>query len=237
MDPRLLQALRLLQECARDPDLADADDPAVRLMQEDWLQSSTDILAPWYPQPPRMEARQWRALPEIPDAAWDEYFGAVPAPLSGSPREAGERAPEGRSPFDAAENVSIDWATEAAVSEALYGFVHALGREDVTAALTWVAADYHAMDGDREVTRDALRLQLEALIDARRGRDLQVTLTRVPELVAHPLGVLVNMVVQVDSRRLDGSPESLLFHRVAVFVLAPTRECRLISLGMVDTSP
>lgn len=218
-DPRLLQALALLHACLDDA-------PAPKPAPDDWLSSSTDVLTPWYPQ----AAPGWAApAPPVPVSAsdWDAYFGAAP----GLAFEATAAPPPlRRAPADVLDADSAD-----AVADALYGFAHALGRGDVDAALEHVSADYHVLEGDREVEREGLRQQLERLLDGRRAADLQVTLARIPEPLPHALGALARVTLQVDTRRPDGAPEGLVLHRVAV--LRREDEGRFRLLALADVQP
>lgn len=226
LDPRLAQALALLGDYASRDASAAADAPA----DDGWLESSTDVLTPWYPQseaPFRSLAAA--AAPPVAEAAWDAYFARSPRSFDA---HRDRPAPAGRAPARGTRN-EISEADADAVVEALYEFVHALGRGDVPDALAGVSDDFHAMDGEREVTRDALRHRLESMIDARRGRGLAVSLARVPEPVAHPPFVLVKIALQVDSDGPRGVPESLVLHRVAVF--ARTDGWRMVGLG--DAAP
>jgi hypothetical protein len=218
----------------------------------DWLQSSTDILTPWYPSAADSGPTGWAAAaPSV--GAWDAYFaniplsfrsgtgGAAPTGLTNGgsrwldPGDVGPAAVLGAADLHSAAD-GADLAVTEAVIESLYGLLHAVGRADVPAAMRWVADDYHAMDGDREITHDVLRQQLEDVVDARRDRGLEVSLAQVPEPIAHPLGVLVKLAIQIDSRSAAGLPESLLLYRVAVFQERDGRWL-LASLGIVNPVP
>jgi hypothetical protein len=251
-DPRIVGALALLHDYLRGAGSDQAPVAADGSHESHWLQSSTDILSPWYPATSHSPSSGW--MPAAPTAgAWDSYFAGL-APSFRGDRDLGRARPERSgagsdmlepgdaglttigSPLESAlSDADLDVAE--AVIESLYGFLHAIGRADVPAAMRWVAADYHAMDGDREITHDVLRHQIEDLVDARRGRGLDVSLANVPEPIPHPLGVLVKLCIQVDSRNAQDVPESLLLHRVAVFGQAEDGLWRLASLGIVDPVP
>jgi hypothetical protein len=223
-DPRLLQALALLHECLRDagPSLAAPQAP------EAWLESSTDVLTPWYPAAAASEPWGGLAPPgALRPAAWDAYFGDTPAGAAVTPALS-----EARARSATADRLEADTA-EAAL-EALRGFVHALGRGDVEAALAHVSADYHTLEGDISVERDGLRQQLERLLDGRRGPDLHATLAGIPEPIPHALGVLVRVALQVDWRGADGLPQGLVLHRVAVLRREGERLFRLLALADVQ---
>jgi ketosteroid isomerase-like protein len=219
-DPRLGRALALLQECLRGAS-SDRSQPAWSA-EDDWLQSSTDVLTPWFPD-------RWSGTPAaggVPSAHWDAYFDAGP----GADHES---AP----PFvESAAEPPLDPAIVEAVVETLYAFLHAIGRADVEAALAEVADDYHAMEGDREVARDGLRQQIESLIDTHRVSGFEISLAQVPQPVPHPLGMLVKLTIQIDSRRDDATPSTVLLHRVAVFRDTPDGRWFLASLGLVPAS-
>ena len=186
-DPRIVQALLLLQDALRRPSAGPAAPAAAS--DDDWLVSSTDILTPWYPEHAAAGSGYIPGAP--PAAAWDAYFAGL-APSFVQPNDGLDRltpVPEPESlPFDAGEPsraalavplepqaaiAESDQSAAEAVIEALYGFVHAIARADVPAAMRWVASDYHSMEDDREVTFETLQQQLEDLVDARRDRSSQ----------------------------------------------------------------
>jgi hypothetical protein len=251
-DPRIVSALALLQDYLRNAGSDDAPLAPAGSHEPHWLESSTDILTPWYPATADSPASGWTPAPPTA-GAWDNYFASLPPSFHGDGGLG--RARRGRpgaeidrlepgdsglsempSPLEPASS-DADLDVAEAVIESLYEFLHAIGRADVPAAMQWVSADYHAMEGDREITHDVLRHQIEDLVDARRGRGLDVSLANVPEPIPHPLGVLVKLCVQVDSRNAQDVPESLLLHRVAVFGQAEDGLWRLASLGIVDPVP
>jgi hypothetical protein len=251
-DPRIAYALALLRDCL-DGDAAGGSPLASSGSPEgDWLQSSTDILTPWYPNAANSGPGGWvTATPSV--GAWDTYFANVPlsfrdggnGAVRGGLLDGGSRWPDrgDAGPTAVLGGVDLPWAANGAdlavaeaVIESLYGFLHAIGRADVPAAMRWVAADYHAMEGDREITHDVLRQQIEDVVDARRDSGLEVSLAQVPEPIAHPLGVLVKLTIQIDSRNAVGLPESLLLYRVAIFQQRDGRWW-LASLGTVNPVP
>jgi hypothetical protein len=143
-----------------------------------WLLSATDLLVAWTP-----DDVGGGAPPELQRRGWDRYF----EPRS-APREAVD---------DGANDI---WDAEAAeiVIDTLYRFIHAIERGDIDAVMSCVAADYHAMEGDLELDRDALRLRIEASVELWRSETFRVTLTEIPEPLFHPMGVLVRVTVQID---------------------------------------
>lgn len=225
---RLLQALLLLQSCLGEA--TSAREPA----QDAWLESSTDVLTPWYPERDEMQSAAWGlpvqsaawGLPAATSAAaWDAYFARPPAGAAPS-APLTDAAPR-------ADDVLAEADAEAAV-EALYGFVHGLGRGDVGAALAHVSDDYHVLEGEREIGKSGLRQQLERLLDTRREADLRVSLARIPEPLPHPLGALVRVSLQFDWQAPGARPESLVLHRVAVLRREREASFRLLALADVQ---
>ncbi len=213
-DARLLQALALLQSCLAERG-ASASAPG-----DDWLESSTDVLTPWHPERAALTPA-WPAWPgTAPHAsAWDAYFRAPHAEAPATLTEPPTRAADTLAEADA----------EAAV-DALYGFVHGLGRGDVEAALAHVSSDYHVLEGEREVTRDGLRQQLERLLEPLRDARLQVSLARIPEPLPHALGALVRASLQFDWHHGTARPESRVWARVAVLRRERDGAWRLLAL-------
>jgi hypothetical protein len=252
-DPRIVHALALLHDCLHRPPVG-PNPLAYSGSSDDWLVSSTDILAPWYPETAPTSPVDDVALTP-PAGVWDAYFAGMTPSFRGDRVELDRRPtpPVGESflfepgdPSASAAPVALespsttadsDSSVAEAVVETLYGFLHAIERADVPSAMRCVAADYHAMEDDREITRDVLRQQIEDLVDARRGRGLDVSLAQVPEPIASPYGVLVKLTIQIDSRDDGGLPRSSLLHRVAVFQRDREDRWRLASLGVVSPVP
>jgi len=251
-DPRIVHALALLQDCLHRPSVGH-DPLAYASSSDDWLVSSTDILTPWYPETAPTSPVDYVSI--TPPGAWDAYFAGISPSFRGdgvdvNPRptaaagdaflfEPGDlSASAARVAFEsAAGTADADHSIAEAVIETLYGFLHAIERADVPSAMRCVDADYHAMEGDREITHDVLRQQIEDLVDARRDRGLDVSLAQVPEPIASPFGVLVKLTIQIDSRDDGGQPQSLLLHRVAVFRRDREDRWLLASLGVVNPVP
>jgi ketosteroid isomerase-like protein len=177
-------------------------------------------------------------------AVWDDYFrvasesqtqqatvGEVAARGTGTPIEVpfGSFMPQAGMP--PAEPLADD-AVEAAI-ECLYDFLHAVARRDVTGAMALVADDYHVMVGDHEIDHGQLRHQIEALLDTRTEGELSVSLARVPQPVAHPLGVLVRATIQFDYTGPD-EKETILYERVAVIGEAPDGGWKLCSMSPIE---
>ena len=118
-------------------------------------------------------------------------------------------------PSTALDDLWDEEAAEAAV-DCLFSFIHAIERRDIDAAMDFIATDYHVMEGDREIDRAGLRLQLEALLDRRRNGILRVSLAEVPEPVFHPAGILMLARVQVDHTPTEGLPQCVMFSHVVV---------------------
>lgn len=229
-DPRIAMALELLiQALGESGSTPQAGSPAgPRWMPPDpWLTSATDILVPWTPElidatAPQPDRNPWTIGPVSSDA-WDRYF-RPPAPghevsaasLSGTaPIEipVGSIAPGAT----ASPPNHIDDEAARLATDSLYGFVHALERCDVDGAMKFVADDYHALEGDREIDRVALQHELESFIDPRRDGELEISLARVPEPLAHPIGILIEVLLQTEFEPASGGPaESSLIERIAV---------------------
>lgn len=142
-----------------------------------WLLSATDLLVSWAP------GEEMQAAPDVARGAWDRYF---------EPAARAVQAPEATAPEP--------WDAEVAeeVVDCLYRFLHAIERGDIAEVMACVAEDYHALDRDAEIDRDKLRSALEGSIDGWRGEQFRVSLTEIPDVVFHPMGVLIRVTVQVD---------------------------------------
>jgi hypothetical protein len=237
-DPRLRRALELLREALSEDAASFEDDDAWEGAPsppgEPWLPSATDLLVAWHPE---AAVAAWPA--QSPAQAWDAYFdGAAPAEPEAEP------APPA-APRAAALEVPAEWLTagdaqaepplpagaKEEVADALYAFLHALERGDVEAALEQVSDDYHVVQGEREVSRADLRRQLEAFLDPRREGRLRLAPVRIPETIAHPLGVLVPLSLAADYEPGDGrAPESLRLERLAFFEPGGDGRWRLAAL-------
>lgn len=259
LDPRVVQAYALLQSVVEDRDDADTTEPhgapwhvtQVPLPLDGDEVSGTDMLALWLPDMATESARK---------SPWDAYFRSGPprteAPSPSLPPVVGELehaapfvAPEPLAPlpggqplsegFEDPEALLDDRDADGAV-DGLYAFVHAIGRLDVEAAMACVAAGYHGIVDDREIDRAGLRLWLDALVDRLRSFDeVDAYLAEIPEPIAHPHGVLIHGVIQIDgrSRDKDGSEskETLLFERLAVLNREPDGQWTLDALAVVES--
>jgi hypothetical protein len=138
-----------------------------------------------------------------------------------------------RALFPAVEEELADEHAEEAV-ECLYGFVHAIARRDITKALEFVADDYHALEGDREIDRLGLRHQLEAMLDSLQGWELEAALLTVPEPLPYTGGILIFAEIQIDAFRAeDDAHQSIVSRRVAVFERQPGRGWLISALSPV----
>jgi ketosteroid isomerase-like protein len=193
-------------------------DPADALDLHPWLLSATDLLVSWAP------GEEMQATPDVARRAWDRYF---------EPRQPRASAAVPREPEPAPE----PWDAEAAeeVVDCLYRFIHAIERCDIAEVMECVAPDYHALDGDVEVDRDRLRGALEASIDGWRGEQFRVCLTEIPDVVFHPMGVLIRVTVQVDFwSRPHMRTLTELFGRLLWF--RPHPDGRWLLAGMAGTN-
>lgn len=240
-DPRLRRALELLREVLAEgapvDDNAWEDAPASP--SEPWLPSATDVLVAWQPE---AAVAAWPA--QAPAQAWDAYFDGI-TPAAGAaeadpaaappdaPRAAALEVPaEWLAPGDAQAEPALPPGAKEEVADALYAFLHALERRDVEAALEQVSDDYHVVQDDRETSRADLRHQIEAFLDPRREGRLRIAPVRIPEPIAHPLGVLVPLSLAVDHEPGDGrAPASLRLERLAFFEPAGDGRWRLAALA------
>ena len=192
--------------------MTDDDWPFESVDTRPWLVSATDLLVSWAPS----EVAQESGRP-----SWDQYF-AQPSRVAPSVDELPGEEP---------------WDTGAAelVVDCLYQFLHAVERGDVDAAMACVDDDYHAIENDREVDRDGLRLGLESLLDQWRGSDFHVTLAEIPEPVFHPAGVLIRVTIQVDfTAPLRGRMRTDLFGRVVLFREHPNGEWAITGMAVTE---
>jgi len=178
-----------------------------------WLLSATDLLVPWAPD----EAMQ--GAPDVARRAWDRYFDQPAQPRAAEPEAAAEA-----------------WDAESAelVVDCLYRFLHAIERGDIDEIRLCVAAEYHALEHDREIDRDQLCLGLEASIDGWRGEQFRVSLTEIPDVIFHPMGVLIRVTLQIDFwSRPHARMLTELFGRLLWF---QEREGRWLLSGMASTN-
>lgn len=142
-----------------------------------WLLSATDLLVPWAPD------EAMTAAPDVARSAWDRYFEPQPPQRAEEPEPAAEA-----------------WDAESAeiVVDCLYRFLHAIERCDIDDVRDCIAPDYHALQNDVEIDRDQLIFGLEASIDGWRGEQFRVSLTEIPDVIFHPMGVLIRVTVQID---------------------------------------
>lgn len=255
-DPRLLEAYALLRSALEEP----ADDlqplaaegawePAVPGDGDDWLVSSTDVLTPWSPV---ILAGGAGPIPD-PGTVWDAYFALPPGGPETPPVLPRRAAAPPRPPADEPDRrplsalgppglieEPLDDETAHAAVQCLYDFVHALGRFDVEEAMAAVAGDYHAIEDDREVDREALRHRLEELLDAHRGGAVELSLAEIPEPLPFADGyVLIPAVLQIDRRPEGGPPATTLVEWIAVLAAAEEgfRICALSPRRARESAP
>jgi ketosteroid isomerase-like protein len=112
----------------------------------------------------------------------------------------------------------LDDADAEMIVDRLYEFIHAFGNNDVESAMQLVAEDYHVFEEDKDIDRLGLRHQLESRLDSFKGWDIELSLSRVPEPIFHPMGILIYIEIQIDaSRAEDNQTRSEVEKRVAVF--------------------
>jgi hypothetical protein len=223
--------------------------PAFPVIEHGDRLTATDLLGWWF-RPPRRDG-------------WDSYFEdaeqEAPEPVQARQQQSGvERARNQRgfarswslvrSAIRDSETHLVDEQAEGAL-DCLYEFLHAIERRDLAAAMSRVSADFHSMEGDREVTKADLRASVEQLFDWMGSWDAQVVLTTVPEPMFHPLGVLIPVEIQVDSEGggENDAPRTHIDERVALLQaqadgtwsitgLSPARHQVLIAEGSDDES-
>jgi ketosteroid isomerase-like protein len=217
--------------------------------------ASAETLAPWQATPLRAptpsgrvsatDRLSWWFRPAAGGAdPWSTYFDDEPAKLvepAAAPRApdatVAAAEPLGRRAalrllLAEPEEELIDADADAVVT-CLYDFAHALGRRDVaTAIATCVADDYHVMEGDEEIDRDALAAQLAAELDRLRGWELDTSLVEIPQPILHPDGILVYTELQIDARKQD-ERRTVLHRRLAVFRKGSDRTWRIVALSPV----
>jgi len=134
--------------------------------------------------------------------AWDRYFANAPLPVA-RPEEV----------WDAElANAAVD---------CLFRFLRALECRDVDEAMACIAPDYHTFEGGREQDREGLRQKLEYAFDVWRQEEVRLSLAEVPDPVFHPAGILIQSVLQIDSRNAAGEHRTQVLRRMAVFEETP----------------
>ncbi|MEM8960944.1 MAG: hypothetical protein AAGD38_05660 [Acidobacteriota bacterium] len=238
-DPRMLEVLRLLREMAASPAATSpvpgggageavawsspTDDVAARRRAEQLLTSATDLLVPWSPDHGTPDG--WRGAP-----AWDRYFDPVTTPAPTSPAPATGFTTPTAPPTDdlivvppavletPGPDDELADRDAAEVIDTLFDFIDAVSRHAIDDAMGWVADSYHVIVDDREIDKDGLRIELTRFLEPRVDGELDIRLSRVPEPVPHPLGVLVLAPLRIDFTPRDGTPEpTLLDTRLALF--------------------
>jgi len=212
--------------------------------------SATDQLSWWF-RPAGGGADPWEGFfseESDPDAEVDPAAGW---PLARLPAAAGwagaSRAGNGQHPVPEPpsrrmslrallaepEQEMLDRDAEAVVT-CLYDFVHALGRQDVEAAMACVAPDYHALEDDREIDADGLAARIKALLDSLHGWEAEVFLVEIPQPVLHPTGIFVPIEIQIDARDPGtDARRSILDRRIAVFAQQLDRSWLIAALSAV----
>lgn len=188
--------------------------------------SATDSLSWWF-RPVHSRAQ-----------AWDDYFAtaADPAALAPAPPPALKRAtgvnnasiqdepPPKLTPWISLrlllaepEEELLDEEADSVV-ECLYRFIHAIGREDVTAAMDCVAEDFHTLEEEQELDRRGLERKIRFMLDALRGWEFDISLIEIPQPILHPDGILVYTETLIDAfRETDEARQSTLERRLAFF--------------------
>jgi hypothetical protein len=153
------------------------------VLEQPWLASATDLLIAWHPEANSLGAPQ--------PVSWNKYFQDAMPKATGTV-SIQEQPVTAKEPWDmASASIAVD---------CLFSFVRALEAMNVDDAMTYVSANYHAMVNDVDIDRDALRLQLDGMIDSWRGPELRVSLSEIPDPIFHLLGILIRITLQVDHR-------------------------------------
>ncbi len=192
--------------------------------------SATDRLSWWFR--PTADGRDpWDSFFEQSATSFVEEAASPPAGPAAPAEPPGRRAAL-RLLLAEPDEEMMDSDAEAVVT-CLYDFVHAVGRGDVvTAVEECVAPEYHAMEDDVEVDRDALAAQLHAQLDRLRGWEIDVSLVEIPEPILHPDGILVYTEFQIEATK-DGARQTVLHRRLAVFRQGRDRRWRIAALSPV----
>jgi len=225
-DERLRQIYQLLRETLEPSSNGDEVDetrwhaPPLPL-DLDGRTSATDLLSWWF-RPPSGE-----------ESPWNRYFGdakgssvrAIPEPgVAPVKTEVAKAGPERDVYSREAIRALVDWPTDELSNEnaeiaveVFYGFLRALGRNDIVGAMQYVAEDYHVFENDKEVDRWDLRSSLEVLLDSMQGFEFDVTLATAPEPLGHPYGIVMYAEVQIDAKRpQDGAKRNVVERRLVL---------------------
>ncbi len=224
VDPRLHQALTLLRAVILDSGEG-ADEP--------WLDSnyavspgpdivsSTDLLTIW----PSLQ-------PKSTDPINDRHFDNQPGPESPDRAPAAfaeDWVPDMRD-HPGTGRTGDDREIDRAV-DCLYDFLHALGRLDIPAALSFVSRDYHAVEQYRSIDYQGVQRQLEMLLDPYGDSQIEVSLAEIPDPVVHDEDVLIDTVIQIDVAADPGEqPLSTLIRRIVVLNRSSDDKWRISSL-------
>ena len=245
-DPRIRQIRRLLAELTSDSAGAVGstqshwDLPVLPPPDSEGRLSSTDLLTWWF----RSKQAGGNGA-----TGWDDYFAdgesEEPAEVEEEPAQpAGPTeappARRSRSRFTIASLLPepeepLGEAQAQAAVDCLYDFVHAFGRREVDAAMSTISESYHAIENDREIDRLRFRHILEAGLDSMRGQEIEVSLGMAPEALAHPSGVLIDTLIQIDTYSpADDSRGCLVERRVALVCEEDGGEWRIRGFGRVE---
>jgi ketosteroid isomerase-like protein len=183
------------------------------------MQSATDLLGWWFHAP--------QNVPNPWDVYLNHSFPSFDHTVSNNtinktdnmklPMAPWAEKLENLQPLDNEPDYSNDADAEMAV-DCLYEFIHAFGNNDVESAMQLVDEDYHVFEEDKDIDRLGLRHQLESRLDSLRGWDIELSLSKVPEPIFHPNGILIYIEIQIDARRAeDNQTQSEVEKRIAVF--------------------
>jgi ketosteroid isomerase-like protein len=193
--------------------------------------SATDRLSWWF-RPTTEGHDPWESFFEQEPTAFAEQPAATAASQPAGAEEPPGRRAALRLLLAEPDEELIDADGEAVVT-CLYDFVHAVGRGDVATAIEeCVHRDYHAIEDDAEIDRDALAAQLHAQLDRLRGWQVDVSLVEIPEPILHPDGILVYAELQIEARK-EKARQTIVHRRLAVFRQGRDRSWRIAALSPV----
>lgn len=194
------------------------------------------------------------SLEPVPDEVWDTYFASEPSVL-GTPLAAADTGATDETggkeaisvPAEALEAYDASWMVPALADAGsreeavavVYDFLHGIERRDLDVAFELVADDFHAMEGDQELDRQALRNRFAELLDHQRGATLRVSPIRIPQALPHPVGMLVPLEIVIDATT-DDEARSWRFDRIAVLEMGCEGSWQITGLGTpgdVDGAP
>jgi hypothetical protein len=238
MDTRLDQTIALLRRLLTDIEGADGERTPWRAARPqrpvfDGRISATDQLSWWF-RPATASERPWDSFfaGDPGDVPPDDAEWVAPA-LADAGREPPSQRMSLRLLLAEPEEELLEADADSVVT-CLYDFVHAIGRSDLDAAMACVAPDFHSLEDDREIDRDALAARIKSLLDSLQGWEAEVALVEIPQPVLHPAAIMVYTELQIDARRpATGERRTILDRRIALFAQQRERNWRIVGMSPV----